>query len=91
MDGIPRNQSPCGGLRAHPTRRHVSSAHTAGVRTRLSPSTGRLSPSGRALAKGKPARRVEDTSRTRDGRVHRLDPQQHPPTAQPRSLGNMCS
>ena len=32
MDGIPRKpQSPCGGLGAHPTRRHVPPAHTADV------------------------------------------------------------
>ena len=34
MDGIPRNQSPCGGLGAHPTRRHVSPAHIADVHSR---------------------------------------------------------
>ena len=32
MDGTPRKpQSPCGGLGAHPARRHVPPAHTAGV------------------------------------------------------------
>jgi hypothetical protein len=32
MDGIPRKpQRPCGGLGAHPARRHVPPAHTAGV------------------------------------------------------------